>query len=156
MAPVFTLRLGDAQVKEFISSFRTRTRWLLESDDLTWAPLCSGEGNVNGPDHSEWAKQWATERVAEHSPYTVTAWVHDDATDTWTAELKRIRHDFRIAFMDDEVATAYAKNAAGAEETRQRVLDGERFVELMLGDNPVLINLAHVGTLIYCPTEVDL
>lgn len=171
MAPTFTLRLTEVQVKEFLGinssliagsrfALVARTRWLLESDDPAWTPLHSGEGNINGLDHDDWAKRWATEQVAEHSPYTVVRWVeneepHDEGP-VWTAELKRIRHDFRVAFADDEVATVQAKNADDAAEVRRRVLDGENFVELMLNGDPVLINLAHVGTLIYLPTEVDL
>lgn len=158
MAPTFTLRLTVVAVTRFEETI-TAPRWVLESDDPTWARLKSSDGNVNSAMHSEWAMRWATERVAAHSPYTVTRWIEDDEHHdgpAWTAELKRIRHDFRVAWTDGEVATMHAKNADDAEAVRGRILRGEQFVELMLGSDPVLINLAHVGTLIYRPTEVDL
>lgn len=168
MARAFTLRLTEVQVKEFLginasliagSRFApvARTRWLLESDDPAWTPLYSGEGNVNGLDHDDWAKRWATEQVAANSPYTVTAWVHDESTDTWTAELKHIRHDFRIVWSNGDTETLRAKNADDAEEIRDTIRHGHGFIELVNANNDAdFVNLRHVFGITYQPTEVDL
>jgi hypothetical protein len=160
MAPTFTLRLTEVQIKERFGISSTtvpRTRWLLESDDPAWTPLNSGQGNVNGLGHDDWAKRWATEQVAENTPYTATAWAHDEATDTWIAELKRISHNFLIAFTDGETCKVRAKNVANAEEIRDGINGGATFIEFINdAEDALFVNLAHVFAITYQPVEVDL
>lgn len=164
MAPTFTLRLTQVQVKERVgrtTALVERTRWLIESDEPTWVPLRSSEGNINGLDHDDWAKRWATEQVAENSPYTVVRWIeneepHDEGP-VWTAELKRIRHDFRIAFIDGETCQVQAKDAANAEEIRDAISGRATFIEFINdAEDALFVNLAHVFAITYQPVEVDL
>jgi hypothetical protein len=163
MAPTFTLRLANVPIKEFHGralSFVPRARWLIESDDPSWTPLNSSEGNINDLAHSDWAQRWATEKVAEHSPYTVVRWIEDDEhhdRPAWTAELKRIRHDFRIVWSNGDTETLRAKNADDAEEIRDTIRHGHGFIELVNANNDAdFVNLRHVFGITYQPTEVDL
>lgn len=159
MSPTFTLRLTVVSVTSF-NRTTTVPRWVLESDDPAWTRLHSGEGNVNSATHLDWAQRWATEKVAEHSPYVVVRWIEDDEHHdgpAWTAELKRIRHDFRIAFTDGETCQVRAKNAVNAEEIRDDIRSGATFIEFINdAEDALFVNLAHVSAITYQPTEVDL
>lgn len=156
MAPTFTLRLAVVPVIEFQQT-KTATRWVLESDDPTWTRLKSNDGNVNSAAHAEWAQRWATEQVAEHSPYTVVRWLEDDAGQTLTAELKHIRHDFTLVWPGLPAQFMYAKNQEDADEVERRILEGENFVRLYnCNDRSVMIGLSQIQTITYEPTEVDL
>lgn len=154
MAPAFTLTLTPGENDDYAHD---KILWTLTGIEglSPMHPIHQPLSRMFYITDFAWASQWAKTQIEESTPYTVTEW-KEAGRDTWDAELKRIRHDFRVAWTDDEVATVYAKNADDAAQVRERVLRGDRFVELILGGDPVLINLAHVGTLIYRPTEVDL
>ncbi len=159
-APTFTLRLTVVAVTRFEETI-TAPRWVLESDDPTWARLKSNDGNVNSAMHSEWAMRWATERVAAHSPYTVTRWIENDEPHdegpVWTAELKRIRHDFRLVWGDIPPMVLTAKNQDDADDVERCILQGENFVRLYnAAGQSVMIGLSQIQTITYEPTEVDL
>lgn len=160
MAPTFTLRLTVVAVPRFEATVTT-TRWVIESDDPTWTRLKSGEGNVNSAAHLDWAQRWATEQVAQYSPYTVVRWVENDEPHdegpVWTAELKRIRHNFLLTWADVPPMVLTAKNQDDADDVERCILQGENFVRLYNeAGQSVMIGLSQIQTITYEPTEVDL
>lgn len=151
MAPTFTLRVADVTIIDR-GEHSVVPLWVLDSDDPDWSHI-----TLNPHVPSEGACQWATEIVAENSSYIVTAWAHDETTDTWTAELKRIRHDFTLVWSGLPVQFMYAKNQEDADEVERRILAGENFVRLYnFDDRSVMIGLSQIQTITYEPTEVDL
>lgn len=160
MAPTFTLRLTEVPVREYTDRQAMRLRWVVESDHPGWIPPHSGMGNVNTLDHSGWGQSWASEMVAENSPYIVTRWVTDDEphqAESWTAELKHIQHNFRIVWPALMPRVMHAKNQEDADEVERRILEGENFIRLSDCDGrSVMIGLSQVQMITYEPTEVDL
>ena len=145
MAPTFTLTLDAPSVG--------CSNWALASSDPESGlfPIVS-----MGPMDSISAKSWAAELIEHNTTYSVTGWV-DVQPGTLTAELKRIRHDFRIVWANGDTETLRAKNAANAKEIRDTIRHGHGFIELVnANDDADFVNLRHVFGITYQPTEVDL
>lgn len=150
-APTFTLRLREVTSVDR-GDQSIVTRWVLYSDDPDWS-----YATLPAEVSSDGARRWATETVAENSTYIVTAWAHDEAADTWTAELKRIRHDFRLIWAGLPPRVMHAKNQDDADDVERCILQGENFIRLLdCNDRSVMIGLSQIQTITYEPTEVEL
>ena len=75
----------------------------------------------------------------------------------YTAQLKLIRHAFRLVWADVAPMVLTAKNQDDADDVERCILQGENFVRLYNeAGQSVMIGLSQIQTITYEPTEVDL
>lgn len=145
MAPTFTLRLDAPSVG--------CSNWALASSDPDPGifPIVS-----MGPMDSISAKSWASGLIEHNTTYSVTGWV-DVQPGTLTAELKHIRHEFRLTWPGLAPRVMHVKDQEAADEVERRILEGDNFIRLLdCNDRSVMVGLSQVQTITYEPTEVDL
>ncbi len=146
-APAFTLTLNRPQGGAC-------SNWTLASSDPATGSL---PHNSVQPISVAAAQRWGADMIARNTPYTFVRWIEDEAGQVWTAELKRIRHDFRLIWAGLPPRVMHARNQDDADEVERRILEGENFVRLYdCNDRPVMIGLSQIQTITYEPTEVDL